>query len=220
MPMGRTPTGTPVDVARRYERESVEFARLVNLSDAVFAIAMTLLVLGLAVPDVPADAVGRELVGVVPHLVAFLLSFALVANLWWQHHKLFALLGALEPGTIGINLALLAAVALVPFPASLLGRYPTSSAVVVPFILVFAVLVALFIAQVRHAQRRGAWSRPMPDATYPWVVAGFAVVLAVMLLAAAIAVRWPIGGLVVLTLSSVPELVLARWAPADYRAWS
>jgi hypothetical protein len=116
----------------RYGYGTPAFARVANLSDAVFAIAMTLLVLTL---DTPAtnDLTGA-LVDQLPQLSAFLLGFALVANLWWQHHKLFELLGSLEGGLIGINLVLLGAVALVPFPTSLVGNAPTDRAAVLPFI--------------------------------------------------------------------------------------
>jgi uncharacterized membrane protein len=204
----------------RHGRDSVEFARLVNLSDAVFAIAMTLLVLGLAVPDVAAQELGSELRKVLPELVAFLLAFGLVASLWWQHHKLFARLGLVDRGLVGLTLAMLAAVALVPFPTGLIGSYPTTRAAVLPFIGVFIVLIVLFVAMVRHAQRVRAWARPMPPATYSWVMAGFLVTLAVMLLAGLVAVVSPVAALVVLAVSGGPEQLLARRAPRDYRDWS
>lgn len=51
-----------------------------------------------------------------------MLAFALVANLWWQHHKLMALFQFVEPGMVGIVLALLGGVALVPYPTSLVGN--------------------------------------------------------------------------------------------------
>ena len=64
----------------RYDRHSPEFTRVANLSDAVFAIAMTLLVLTLDVPDVPAGRYGEVLSQQAPQLVVFVLAFGLVAN--------------------------------------------------------------------------------------------------------------------------------------------
>jgi uncharacterized membrane protein len=212
--------GATNQTAGRYDRDSLEFARLVNLSDAVFAIAMTLLVLGVAVPSVPAQELGSELTGVVPDLVAFLLAFGLVANVWWQHHKLFARLAHVDPGLIGLTLALLAAVALVPFPTGLIGSYPTTRAAVLPFIGVFGVLYVLFVAMVRHAQRVRAWARPLPASTYRWVVAGWAVILAVMLVAGALALVSPVAALALLAVSGGFERLLAHRAPADYHEWS
>ena len=88
-----------------YGRETVEFARLVNLSDAVFAIAMTLLVLGLTTPVVRPDQLAGELARTFPHLAAFVLGFALIGNVWWQHHKLFARLAHLDRRLVALNLA-------------------------------------------------------------------------------------------------------------------
>jgi uncharacterized membrane protein len=204
----------------RYGRDSLEFARLANLSDAVFAIALTLLVLGLEVPDVAADALAGELAQVAPQLVAFALGFALVANIWWQHHKLLARLAHVDGGLVALDLALLGAVALVPFPTGLLGSYPTERAAVLPFTAIFLVLVLLFLWLVDHAHRRDAWAASFPARLYPWVVAGYAITAGAMGAAAVLAVWWPVIGLLVLAASSIPEAVLARRAPPGYRDWS
>jgi uncharacterized membrane protein len=206
--------------SRRYGRDSQEFARVVNLSDAVFAIAMTLLVLTLETPQVPASelaaALGREL----PQLVAFLLSFALVANIWWQHHKLFAKLAWIEPGIVAINLVLLGAVALVPFPTSLLGSTPTARAAVAPFVTVFIVLSLLYLGLMARVQRLDAWTEPVPPGLFPWLAAGFALVVVVM--SAALLITWwsPRGALLLLVVSHLPERLLARRAPPGYDAWA
>jgi uncharacterized membrane protein len=203
-----------------YARDSLEYARLVNLSDAVFAIAMTLLVLGLEVPATTAEGLASELAVVGPQLVAFLLGFALIANIWWQHHKLFARLAFADAGLVAIDLALLGAVALVPFPTGLLGSYPTARAAVLPFAAVFVLLVGLFLWLVVHAQRRAAWRHPLPSGLAPWIVGGYAVVIATMVVAMLVALVSPVAGLVVLAASNLPERVLARFAPAGYRDWS
>jgi uncharacterized membrane protein len=203
-----------------YGRDSLEYARLVNLSDAVFAIAMTLLVLGLEVPTTTAQGLASELAVVGPQLVAFLLGFALIANIWWQHHKLFARLAFADAGLVAIDLALLGAVALVPFPTGLLGSHPTARAAVLPFAAVFVLLVGLFLWLVVHAQRRAAWLHPRPSGLAPWIVGGYAVVIATMLVAMLVALVSPVAGLVVLACSNLPERVLAHLAPAGYRDWS
>jgi uncharacterized membrane protein len=215
-------TGTvPEEVPGHYARESIEFARIANLSDAVFAIAMTLLVLGLEVPEVRADDLGDELLRLTPHLLAFVLSFALVANVWWQHHKLFSRLAYVDRRLIALNLAVLGGVALVPFPTGVLGSYPTSRAAVLSFIGIFVLLLALFVASIRHAQRLAAWIRPMPPRVHAWVIAGYLVALAMMLVAAVVALVSPLTALAVLACSSLPEaLVVSRLAPAEYRSWS
>ena len=213
------PRTEPTTHSARHGRDTLEFARLVNLSDAVFAIAMTLLVLTLDVPEVPADELAGALAGELPQLIAFLLSFALVANIWWQHHKLFARLAWIDPGIVAVNMGLLGAVALVPFPTGLVGNTPTLRAAVLPFITVFVILSLLYHWLVARAQRVGAWTEPMPPGLFPWVAGGLLVVVAMMV--AALIVAWwsPVGGLLLLAISNLPERVLARWAPSGYDAW-
>jgi uncharacterized membrane protein len=215
-----TVPGTAPRARAGFERESLEFARVANLADAVFAIAMTLLVLGLDVGDASAHALGPALGEVAPQLLAFLLSFALVANIWWQHHRLVSRLARLDGPLVACTLAMLGAVALVPFPTGLLGLHPTHRAAVIPFVAVFAALTLLFVLTVRCAQRGRAWRRPLPQRTYRWVQAGYGVSLAAMLVAAVVAWWWPPVGLVVLAVSSLPERLLARRAPADYGDWA
>jgi uncharacterized membrane protein len=208
------------DGRTRHHRDSLEFARVVNLSDAVFAIAMTLLVLGLEVPDVGSEQLTAELVAALPQLAAFVLSFALVANIWWQHHRLFSRLDTIDSATIALDLALLGAVALVPFPTGALGRHPFETATVLPFAAVFVLLVGLFLASVVHAQRVDAWSRSLPTPVFGWVVAGYVSVIVMMAVAAVVALWSPIVALALLAVSNVPEVLIARRAPDGYRDWS
>jgi uncharacterized membrane protein len=211
-------TTQPPTAARRHDRDTPEFARLVNLSDAVFAIAMTLLVLTLEIPDVPAAELAAAMAADLPRFIAVVLGFALVANIWWQHHKLFAQLAWIEPGQVAIGLFVLGAVALVPFPTGLIGAAPTARAAVVPFITVFIVLNLLHLGAMARAQRLDAWTEPMPPGLFTWLVTGIGLVVLTMV--AALIVTWwsPLGGLLVLAVSGLPERVLARRAPPGYAA--
>lgn len=210
-------SGPPVHV---YQRDELEFARLVNLADAVFAIALTLLVLGIAVGDVPTPQLGSEVRAVLPELAAFALGFTLVANIWWQHHKFFARLERIDPPLLAWTIAGLGLVALVPFPTGLVGSHLTSHVAVISFTGVFTLLIGVFTISTRHAQRAGLWRNDLPETTYRWVIAGYVMTAAVM--AAAMVVAWwsPLTGLAVLAASNAPERLLARRAPPDYRAWS
>ena len=194
----------------RYDRGTAEFARVANLSDAVFAIAMTLLVLTLDTPSAPPGGLAAALVDQLPQLVAFLLAFALVANLWWQHHKLVALFQAVEPGMVGIILALLGAVALVPFPTSLVGNAPTDRAAVLAFIAVFVVLSLLFLLLVLRARSSVAF-RDVVSGRDVYMMLGQWVSGVVVLLVAALITLWlPVVGLSVLALTIVLGPAAAR----------
>jgi uncharacterized membrane protein len=205
---------------RRHARDSPEFSRLVNLSDAVFAIAMTLLVLTLERPEAPADRLARALLDGLPQLVAFLLAFALVANIWWAHHKFVSMLGALEPGLMAMTLVLLGAVALVPFPTNLIGHAPTERAAALPFIGLFVVILLLFLLMLLRAQRASAWHRPMPEGVFPWLVGFFAGSIAGMVLAFVVALWVPVAGLVIAALNGTAVgIVTTTLGPRGFRAY-
>jgi uncharacterized membrane protein len=195
---------------QRFARDTQAFHRVVNLSDAVFAIALTLLVLTLDVPVTEMHRLGDALVEQVPQFVAFALSFALVANLWWQHYRLLDLLDALEPGVIAVNLVLLAFVALVPYPTSLLGAAPANSVAVVAFIAVFVVLTLLHLALLGRAGSRGLVRSELPRVRYLSLLAGYAVGALVLLAAMVIALWWPMVALVVVGISIVVGPLGAR----------
>lgn len=103
--------------------KSIELERLVFFSDAVFAIAMTVLVLSIHVPTVRDAGLGRALRHELPAVYSYFLSFAVIAVYWLVHHRMFHYIRRIDGATITINLALLALIAILPFPTDLLGHY-------------------------------------------------------------------------------------------------
>ncbi len=105
--------------------------RLEAFSDAVFAIAITLLALNLQVPvltEVTPYTLAAELASRWPTYLSFLLSFLTLLIAWVYHHRLLE--GARHPGTelLFTNGILLLVVSSVPFPTALLGSYLTTPA--------------------------------------------------------------------------------------------
>ena len=202
----------------RYERGSPEFARVAGLSDAVFAIAMTLLVLTLDMPDVRAD-VADALVAQLPQLLAFLISFAVIANFWWIHHRLLAVLDRIDGGLLALNLALLGAVALVPYPTGLLGLGPTERVIVVPYLALIGLIGLLHVAMLVRTHVAGAWREQPSPGLFRWLLAGWASSAAVPIVAIPVALWHPVAGLVVLA-ATWPVEGLVQWrAPDDYARW-
>lgn len=211
----RQATGT----GRHYGRDTLEFGRVVNLSDGLFAIALTLLVFTLDASGVMLDRIDGVLIDQAGELIAFVLSFAVIANFWWIHHRFFANLGRLEPTLIRLNLALLGAVALIPFPTSLLGRDPTVRGSVVPYLALLSVVAILHLLLLVRANAVAAWRRPMPPELFPWLLAGWGASTFVTVTGLAIAFALPVAGLTVLLLTWPVEAVIAWRAPASYRDW-
>jgi len=96
--------------------------RLIYFSDAVFAIAMTLLVL-----DIPRPGTGVNVAGFLTHqtgkFVAFLISFWVIALFWLGHHRLFRYVRAYDQGLLTLNLVLLFCIAFLPYPSAILGDH-------------------------------------------------------------------------------------------------
>jgi uncharacterized membrane protein len=207
------------DALDRAGRDSNGFARVVNLSDAIFAIAMTLLVLTVDVPDVPDGDLAAALRRDLPQLGAYALAFALVASQWYAHRKLFERLAFIEPGLTVINLVLLGVVALVPFPTSVLGSYPTATAAVVPFLAVFVALTAGYVAMIMRSQAVDAWTEPLPTAFYRRVVRAFTSGALVLLAGVAISFWFPLFAIGMALVSSVPTIAILRGVPMRYRHW-
>jgi uncharacterized membrane protein len=105
----------------------VSTSRLEAFSDGVFAVAITLLVLQFIGPEVQSGGLLRALLAQWPQLVTYVASFLTVGVLWVNHHTIFRGLHSIDRTIQFINLALLLAVVLVPYPTELLGRYLTSS---------------------------------------------------------------------------------------------
>jgi uncharacterized membrane protein len=108
-------------------------ARAESFSDGVFAFAITLLVLGIQIPDLKTGS-DRELRGALiralPQLVPYVTSFATIGIIWLNHHAMFHGLERVEHTTLTLNLLLLLVVAFIPYPTAVLSRYgalPTSA---------------------------------------------------------------------------------------------
>lgn len=97
--------------------------RLEALSDGVFAIVITLLVLDLRLPPGP-GGLEAKLVALGPRLVAYAFTFAVVGIYWAGHHALFYLIQRVDKTLLWLNIALLMAVCFIPFPAAILGAHP------------------------------------------------------------------------------------------------
>ncbi len=152
-----------------YERSAseLEFGRILAFSDAVFAIAMTILVLAITVPNIPDRLVAEELPGKIadlwPHLFSYMLSFAVIGLHWVGHHMIFARIERYDMGLAAINLAFLCFIALLPFPTELLGEYSDQAISVVIYATNLTVLGLLQTWLFVYAVRRGLLSKSVSN---------------------------------------------------------
>jgi uncharacterized membrane protein len=132
--------------------------RLVAFSDAVLAIAITLLVLGLEVPSVhkiPETQLPEYLIDSIPSVLAYITSFVLVGTYWLQHYVIFHYVICANRTFVILNGLFLLSVSFLPFPTGLQAVYRGDRLAVVFFgcahILCGLTLLALWLyATHRH----------------------------------------------------------------------
>lgn len=100
--------------------------RLVFFSDAVFAIAITLLVIEIHAPHIPSGAPDRAywlaLAQLWPSLIGFFISFAVIGLFWMGHHRAFALSSRYSAKLLPWNMGLLLTIAFMPFVTAWLAQ--------------------------------------------------------------------------------------------------
>jgi TMEM175 potassium channel family protein len=131
--------------------------RTISFSDAVIAIAITLLALDLKVPQVPESSAAGELLpallGLWPNLFSFLLSFWIIGSYWLAHRRISELVGAYDQRMQLINLLFLMWIVLMPFSTALVGEYEHQQLPVIIY-AVHNILTSLTLTWLwRHAIR-------------------------------------------------------------------
>jgi len=120
----------------KYFGQTNTLARLSALTDGVYAIVITLLVLDLHAPETPGLTEGRlldDLQEQIPNFIAYLISFFVAACLWMNNHWILKPLEKCDYKTFWLNFAHLLFVSLIPFTASLIGRYAQDAISVILF---------------------------------------------------------------------------------------
>ena len=147
-----------------HSEDALSLERIVFFSDAVFAIAITLLVLEIKAPHVPPDPSAtpmlRALFALIPKFTGFLVSFIVLGSFWIEHHRIFRYIRGYDAGLLWRNLLLLLAVAFVPFPTALFSENYTSSTALMIYALTLTAVGLLKIVVWRHAVRHPELLKP------------------------------------------------------------
>ncbi|HEY4387410.1 MAG TPA: TMEM175 family protein, partial [Ktedonobacteraceae bacterium] len=130
-------------------RTSEELTRTVALSDGIFAVAITLLVLGIVVPDLKGLSGGDldhhlliSLQDSERGIICYVISFLVIGAYWRAHHQIFQYIRRNDAILTYLNLLLLMVVAFLPVPTGYIGSYG-SSRVAVAFYIPVVVLTGL-----------------------------------------------------------------------------
>src|SRR5512137_3024691 len=138
--------------------EDLGRGRIEALSDGVFAIVVTLLVLEIRVPHIAAHGSLSELASalwaMVPKFVSWVISFLTVCVIWLNHHRLFKMMRRIDNGLFWWNANLLLWTSLIPFPTALMGDYPHNKLAVSLYGLVMFLMALGFVLMRWHMHRR------------------------------------------------------------------
>ena len=143
----------------------MDSGRAEAFSDGVFAIAITLLVLDLRLPG--GGTLTHQLLHVWPQYFAYVVSFLTIGIMWMNHHTMLAHVSRVDRPLLVINLLLLMAVVVIPFPTSLVAEHLRGAGGVAATVTYGLVLIAaslgfagLWIYVVTHAERLGGQAQP------------------------------------------------------------
>jgi uncharacterized membrane protein len=144
-------------------------SRLEAFSDGVFAIAITLLVLDLGVPEPGDGSLGHELLAQWPSYVAYVISFLTIGIIWINHHAAFSRLRHVDHSILMWNLLLLLTVSVLPFTTRLMADYLKADSgedlAAAVYGASFLLMGAVFVGVNRHIlfNRRSALKAPISD---------------------------------------------------------
>ena len=123
--------------------------RLETMVDAIFAFAMTLLVLGIGTPAFPtnqANSVLPEYIShLIPQVVLFVTAFLILSLFWLEHHRQFYYVRSVNPAILWLNIAILIFIVMIPFTTDVSGDYDGVQIAVLLFHVNFLAIGALFL---------------------------------------------------------------------------
>jgi uncharacterized membrane protein len=149
------PSGEP-PAERRFD-----YDRTVALSDGVFAIALTLLVLNIGAPALGSGhegVLGQRLLDHGSEYFSYALGFAVIGLLWVRHHSFYRGVDHIDTRLTVINLVYLGLIAFLPYPTRILGLYGHQPAAIVLYATTTTAVTIVARVNVVHAVRAGLLS--------------------------------------------------------------
>lgn len=149
-----------------------DFGRILALSDGVFAFAMTLLAITLAVPVVAtsgrtepqiSQALGRALVGDIGPIFGYAFAFVMIGVWWIVHNRSFQYLARYDSALVWINMSILIQIAIMPFVMGVYNSYNNVQAAVDLFAGLQVTLGLTNMLLWEYAHRRGLLRNDVPE---------------------------------------------------------
>ena len=187
--------------------DGVGFDRVVFFSDAVFAIAITLLAIDIGVPELEGPGTPGELWSAVlektPAILAFMVAFIWVAFYWRANHRFTTSLKGMSSRYVGCVLLYLALIAFLPLPAGILGEYWENPLAVVIFLGYVSLRSAMEVLLVLVAARAKLFVEPIGRRFRRWSILGSLTPVAAFLLAIPVAFASTLAAMVCVVVLTV-----------------
>lgn len=182
-----------MSITESYRRSIAEGSspeRANAFSDAVFAIAMTLLVLEIHVPEADGGDLAASLAALVPSYLTFVLSFVVVGAIWMSHHRKFRAIERLDQPMLRLNLLMLLVVASLPLPTAILGRFGDDALSVYIYAASIGAIGFLMSAMWIYAWHRGFVTAAVDVGVFRYVLVQSFPIPGMFLLSIPIAALW------------------------------
>jgi uncharacterized membrane protein len=141
--------------------------RLETMVDGIFAIAMTILVLGITPPKpdiAQANAVLQgQIIGIIPEIFIFIVAFLILAGFWLDHHRQFHFVRTVDSALLWMNIFLLISVVLIPFSTDVTGNYPDILTAVLLFHINILIVGFIFTYNLHYISQSKQVIDPQAD---------------------------------------------------------
>lgn len=168
-------------------RKALETDRIISLTDGIFAFSMTLLIIGIAIPEIPKALAPTQLwpklSEMIPVIFDFILSFVLLAVFWNIHQKQFRAIKRADERLSWINIILLLAVVFMPFATELSSKYDNSIIAVAIFNIDLLVISLLYLAIWKYAQNVKLIDANLSAETINFIGSKYATIMIICLIA-------------------------------------
>jgi uncharacterized membrane protein len=141
--------------------------RLETMVDGIFAIAMTILVLGITPPKPEISrahaVIQGQIIGIIPEIFIFIVAFLILAGFWLDHHRQFHFVRTVDSILLWMNIFLLISVVLIPFSTDITGNYPGILTAVLLFHINILIVGIIFSFNLFYISRSKQVIDPQAD---------------------------------------------------------
>lgn len=201
------------------QHHELQLERIVFFSDAVFAIAITLLIIEVKVPHLDHAATNGEfgiaLLKLLPNLIGYFFSFLVIGAYWVAHHRIYGMIVDWNYGLVWRNIWFLLWIAFMPFATAFFSEYVTSFVPMLVYGLTFSSAGIMQIVQFRYAFKSGLLDPNVGVVNIKYITWRMTILPAAGVLAVAIAAVAPFfAGFAFMTIPIAHKIISKKFAAA------